>query len=370
MAFIFDKNLDSVLDTYEKWWEHKLDRPLMPVIVYGEPEGPPPDIKPGYNPRHGCNQAMFADTDVTPKDIVDCLDYSMSAHEFLSDAYPVINTSFSGPGIAAAFLGADIKTINGGNWFYGFKDKDIHELRFEFNPNNFWLNRMKEIIIEGKKRWGNSVIIGMPDLGGTLDVLASLRGSENLLMDLYDHPEEIKRLVKETGRLWKKFYDEIVALSGDKHTYTDWTNIPSRTSSYILQSDFVYMIGREMFDEFALPELNERCMELERPTYHLDGPGQLPHLASLLAIENLKMVQWVPGDGTIPVGDWGEVHCQIMDAGKLLFHCDNSPLCGWEKQLEGIINRRGSLKGVCISTKGFHVSNRDDGLRLMDKYLG
>jgi 5-methyltetrahydrofolate--homocysteine methyltransferase len=296
------------------------------------------------------------------------VEYGLSGNEYLGDAYPVCNTSFSGPGIAAAFLGSEIKVINDGNWFDSIKGVEIWDLRPRYDPDNIWLNRMKEIITEGHKRWGGEVAVSMPDLGGTMDVLSSLRGNETLLMDLYDHPDEVKRLVHEIGGLWMRYYNELAALGGKGHIYTDWSSIPSREPSYILQSDFIYMISTEMFNEFVRGELAARCGDLARPMYHLDGPGQIPHLDSILAIENLRMIQWVPGDGTIPVDEWRHVNDKILDAGKLLFHCDNSPLCNWQTQLDGIGRRRGTFKGIAGSTQGYPVNQRDDGLRLLEKY--
>ena len=49
------------------------------------------------------------------------------------------------------------------------------------------------------------------------------------------------------------------------------------------------LISPQMFDEFAKPELEATCERLPRAFYHLDGPGQLPHLDSLLEIENLNV---------------------------------------------------------------------------------
>ena len=48
----------------------------------------------------------------------------------------------------------------------------------------------------------------------------------------------------------------------------------------------------------------------------LDGAGQLPHLDSLLSIEELKGIQWVPGDGAKPCTEWPEVYRKIRDTGK------------------------------------------------------
>ena len=41
------------------------------------------------------------------------------------------------------------------------------------------------------EKWQGSVVIGMPDLGGVMDVIASLCGTENLLFALMDEPDEV-----------------------------------------------------------------------------------------------------------------------------------------------------------------------------------
>ncbi len=51
------------------------------------------------------------------------------------------------------------------------------------------------------ERWGEQLSIGFTDLGGNLDVLAHLQGTQQLLVDLIDCPEEVDRLVGETHRL-------------------------------------------------------------------------------------------------------------------------------------------------------------------------
>jgi hypothetical protein len=41
------------------------------------------------------------------------------------------------------------------------------------------------------QRWGRQMSVGFTDLGGNLDILASLRGTELLLLDLHDAPSEV-----------------------------------------------------------------------------------------------------------------------------------------------------------------------------------
>jgi hypothetical protein len=56
------------------------------------------------------------------------------------------------------------------------------------------LGKARSEEVDGRERFQGVVQIGMPDLGGNLDILASFRPNEKLLLDLVDEPEEVKRL--------------------------------------------------------------------------------------------------------------------------------------------------------------------------------
>ncbi len=77
------------------------------------------------------------------------------------------------------------------------------------------------------------------------------------------------------------------------------------------------MISPQMFKRFVLPDLMVCCDELDFAFYHLDGKGQIPHLDILLSIENLRGIQWIPGDGQPPPENWLPLLKRIRDAGKL-----------------------------------------------------
>ena len=97
--------------------------------------------------------------------------------------------------------------------------------------------------------------------------------------------------------------------------YTDWSSLLSSEPSYVIQSDFSYMIGTDMFTEFELPNLAGFCSLLPRTMYHMDGSGQIRHLEKLLKLPGLKAIQWVPGDGSPPCGHYRELYERIERAG-------------------------------------------------------
>jgi 5-methyltetrahydrofolate--homocysteine methyltransferase len=162
------------------------------------------------------------------------------------------------------------------------------------------------------------VSVGHTDLGGNLDILASFRGSQQLSLELIDAPQEVDRLVGEITRLWLRYYDELYAIIQQSgRGTTPWAPIWSPRRTYMLQSDFAYMISPKMFERFVMPDLERCCSALDHAFYHLDGKGQIPHLDQLLSIEDLWGIQWVPGDGAPPPDGWLPLLKRIRDGGKL-----------------------------------------------------
>ena len=185
-------------------------------------------------------------------------------------------------------------------------------------------------------------MVGMTDLGGNLDVLSAFRPGEKLLLELVDAPDEVKRLTWEAHEIWHRVYARINdAIRAADTGYTDWAGIYSDVPCYMLQCDFGYMISPQMFDEFARPELEATCSRLPRSFYHLDGPGQLPHLDSLPRIDDLDGVQWVPGAGNPTCDRWPEVYRRIHAVGKKVQLID-----GGFDTLDAVIRQLDSAGGI------------------------
>jgi 5-methyltetrahydrofolate--homocysteine methyltransferase len=155
-------------------------------------------------------------------------------------------------------------------------------------------------------------------LGGNLDILASFRETEPLLFELIDHPEHVEQLASQITALWLRYYDELDALIRPAcRGTTTWAPTWSTGKTYMLQSDFAYMISPAMFERFVLPDLTSCCEHLDHGFYHLDGVGQIPHLDPLLSITRLRGIQWIPGRGQPQSDQWLPLLKRIRDGGKL-----------------------------------------------------
>lgn len=302
------KDWDRIKRDWTAWWHHDIDRPMVVVDVY-EWQGK------SFVPQH---DGWDIEGDRYPIDEV--LDYYQNILEnvrFYGDSWPRWWPNF-GAGIVAGFFGARVWSDENTVWFESAEDVGIAEIHPGFDPNNFWWRWVKEITQGAIDRWGDQITVSTTDLGGNLDILASLRGTQNLLMDLYDAPEEVDRLVAKITALWLRYHDELFEIirTADNGT-TSWAPMWCPGRYYMLQSDFCYMISPNMFERFVLPDLETICNHLDYGFYHLDGSGQIPHLDMLLAIKNLRGIQWIPGDGAPPPDQWLPLLKRIRDAGKL-----------------------------------------------------
>ncbi len=333
-----------IRDDARKWWAGDLGRPLVNVTIGGrDPGRAEPDL-----PSHGF--ASFYDLSVPAEDIVDRWDYDLSCRRFVGDAFPAVWPNF-GAGVAAAFLGAKLtnRTDHPTVWFEPDRPRLIGELAPTYDADNVWLNRVKDVCRAAMDRWGGQVQVAMTDLGGTLDILSSFLPSEQLPLDLYDHPDDVKRLAWQVHELWFRYFNEIdAALRPTNPGYTAWTPIYSETPYYMLQCDFCYMISPAMFDEFVKPELAATCARLDHPFYHLDGPGQLPHLDSLLSIPELSGVQWITGAGNPDQRYWPEVYRKIHAAGKRIQLSLGAGAGSAENVLDMVADQIGTAEGLTL----------------------
>ena len=199
------------------------------------------------------------------------------------------------------------------------------------------------------------VHFSITDIGGIMDVVASLRGTQNLLYDLYDYPEEVKEFSKKVKAEWFRAFDHQLkmVMSADQ-PINNWMNIPSKKPWYPLQCDFCYMISPEQFEEFVLDDLIDQVNYMERSIYHLDGVGELAHVDRILDIENLTGIQWVPGDGKESVTDpkWYDLYKKIQDKGKnlvLLGGIDEKDTDRLERLVKTVDPRGVYLKIICSS---------------------
>ena len=308
-----EEDWERIRRDWTAWWAGELDRPMV-VVENWEP--PPDAFLPAYYFWEDIVPAIFP-LEAAADQVIDYFQTFLEAKRFYGDAFPKWWLNF-GPGIVAGFLGTKVYAVPGTVWFEPSSQVNLSDLHLVYDADNVWWKRVQELTRVAGECWGSNVAVGHTDLGGNLDILASLRTTQQLLFDVLEAPEEVERLAREITHLWLRYYEELftVVRQNGRGT-TPWAGIWSPGRCYMLQCDFSYMISPKMFERFVLPDLEACCEMLDHGFYHLDGKGEIAHLDMLLSLERLRGIQWVPGDGAPPPEEWLPLLKRIRDGGKL-----------------------------------------------------
>lgn len=247
------------------------------------------------------------------------------SHEFLTkrsfpaDILPVSETDL-GPGSLCLYLGCNPEFRQDTVWFkLPDPPLDISQ-NLVFDLCNPWWQKQKEILEEccclSQENYG----VGIPDLVEGLDILASLRGAETLLIDLLERPQLVKDRLSELNQIYFDIYDQIyniVKLPDDSSVFGTF-RLWGKGKTAKLQSDISAMLSLPLFEEFVIPYITEQCNFLDHSMYHLDGTQCLQFLDVLLEIENLDAIEWTPQAGLPGGGDpiWYDTYKKILGKGK------------------------------------------------------
>lgn len=312
-----DADWERLERDWTAWWNHDLERPLIMTHSWRDDGRRKPEWWDG-------RQFGGIPPEVGAEDIAEQAWLDLACTGFHGDAWPRLFPNF-GPGVGAAFMGGRLESSNETRttWFHPgrWDGVPLRDIKPVFDQEQFWFRRVQDITKACLARFNGGAQVSFTDIGGGLDLAASLRDTQNLLMDCLDDPDGVAGFASRITPLWIRYYREQCALISPAGRGTSpWASIWSAGRCYMLQCDFSYMISPSLFERFVLPDLSESCAAMDHGFYHLDGKGQLPHLDHLLSIPALKGVQWIPGDGNPESGDpvWWPVLKRIRDAGKLV----------------------------------------------------
>jgi len=233
------------------------------------------------------------------------------------DALPIAFPNI-GPDFFPACYGGELHFQDTTSYIEPFLEEWPPEgLSFDFQHPYF--QKMEDLYRAYLQAGQGRFYVGWPDLHPGADCLVGLRGPAKLSMDLYDQPEQIKKTLQTINRDFLRVYDYYTEkLSSAQQPSTGWPGIVSSSAWHVTSNDFAYMISREMFDDFFRHGIAEEAGHAEAAIHHLDGPGNLTHLESILDIPQLNAVQYVYGTGNGPAAkpDNMEVYRRCQEAGK------------------------------------------------------
>ena len=350
---MFKETHQTVLSEYEKFWERSNTGRCTLHLSYSKP-----GLPPYRQPKDLEEKWLDAEYNY------DAYKYRSQKIGYLAEGIPAFFTNL-GPGCLAACIGGSYGLMEKTIWF----DQEQLIEEWEAPPaiafdeqSEMWQNVLK---MQNRFSADPDVCFSITDIGGIMDIVASLRGTENLLYDLYDYPDEVKEFAIRVKEEWFKAFDKQVEIIKKANLpFTNWFNIPSEKPWYPLQCDFAYMISPAQFEEFMLQDLVDQVGHMDRSIYHLDGAGEIPHVDMLLDIPGLTGIQWVPGAGQPSVREecWLDLYKKIQDKKK------NLVLIGGvnEKDEAGTERLIKSLDPTGLYLSG-HFSSREKAEEMLEK---
>ena len=248
--------------------------------------------------------------------------YRLAHQAFPADAFPISDTDI-GPGSLALTMGSEPGFSPETVWFNPVMDQDPHpESRppLCFDPDSRWWRVHEETLRACARLAGSRYTVGCPDLVENVDVLASLRGTQQLLIDMIERPSWVEEKDFEINAAFAEAYQRVhdIIRLGDGSAVFGAFRLwgPGKTAK--VQCDAAALISAPMFERFVVPALAAQCAWLDYAMFHLDGAHCLHHLDALLAIDELDAIEWTPNPKVLSGGDpaWYDLYRRILAAGK------------------------------------------------------
>ena len=339
-------NMEAAKEKFRNYWAHKnTGRPLMCVIarrpeVEQYSDGTP--VEGGYLDQICQGKYYNMPEELKWKDMED----KYQNPQRIGESFPNLNIDF-GPGSLASYLGSEIGFKEDTVWFNKCLDGWDGVPKLTFDPENKWFKKHLQLAKDCQALAGDDFYVDMPDLMENIDVLASLRGAQDILFDLLDEPEMIGERIQEVTDIYYEYYDRFYDVIKDEEGGNAYTVFqiwgPGRTVK--LQCDFSAMMSPEDFRKYIQPSLRSQSENVDHVLYHLDGPAAIKHMDALMEIEGIDALQWTSGDagpdGTLP--DWDVIYDKAIAAGKSIWvKVYSGEFEDWIRNVDRIVNKYGS----------------------------
>ena len=320
---IWKENWEESREHHLAWWRRE-GLIVNPANAAFYPRRPSPRC-PGEEPAPPESlAARYTD----PKFVAARMHHRMANASCPLDALPIARVDL-GPGSLAVYLGSTPKFSETTVWFEPcIEDPDTCD-RIALDSSNPWWRRQLDLVESVRERAQGLYWVGCPDLVENLDILASLRDTQLLMIDLIERPEWVRARLREITEAYFTVFDAIYPRIRDPEggmafgAFALWGL--GKTAK--VQCDTAAMISRDMFDEFVVPGLRRQCAWLDNSMFHLDGTQAIQHLDSLLAIPELDAVEYTAQAGIETGGHprWWPLYRRVIEAGKAVQVMDVAP---------------------------------------------
>ncbi|PIU67004.1 MAG: hypothetical protein COS85_02400 [Armatimonadetes bacterium CG07_land_8_20_14_0_80_59_28] len=350
MNLLYKPDWEETQERFKAWWAREyFGRCGLAVTA---PKDNPPDLPAPPEPK--TPQEKWFDLDL----ISAWNEYGMSRCFYGGEAFPIWSAGYAGVSGIPALLGCPTDVDMATGWWNPILTDperiDYTSVRLdESHPSHrFTMEMLHRAALESK---GKSIpSIGAFGAGG--DTLAALRGTEQLLVDCAERPDEVRAAEKYLMDMWCDFYDRChEIIHGSAEGSTCWFRLWSPGKFYAAQNDFSYNISPGMFRDIFLPAIEQQTQFLDHCVYHVDGIHAFAHVDALCELPRLQAIQILPGAGKPSPLHYMDVLKKVQQAGKNL-HVSIAA-----DEVEVALSEL-SARGLFIGT---YCETEDEALRLL-----
>ena len=203
------------------------------------------------------------------------VDALWEAYTRLNDDYPFSMGAFYGVPWMEAILGCPVY-FSGTNLYSKPCIQDWQAYRWEKpSLDNPWARKLLEFLEALVKHSDGRFACGPTLMRGPADMCSAMRGGTDLVLDLYDHPDEVKRLAELCSDLWIEVGQaqlERVPASDDGYVVgcaglRCW--MPEK--GIWLQDDAISLLSPPFYREFFLPQVQRITSAFPAVVFHLHG---------------------------------------------------------------------------------------------------
>ncbi|MGI6007402.1 MAG: hypothetical protein ACOX8E_07935 [Ruminococcus sp.] len=237
---------------------------------------------------------------------------------YAGDAFPLINLNMGPSGHTGFIRGVKVDytdTI----WYHPIMEDGLDPEKIVLDEESYLYRQTFEASKYLCEESRGDYLVSMPDISGNMDVLANLRSSTELLVDLITEEEEVKECLERIQEIWEKSTSRIYEYLKPYNfggSCIGWLNSWAPGFHNQMQCDMSVMFSNEYYEKYIRKELETQSAFVDYPLYHFDGVEQIRHLDTLLSIDRLKMIQWTNVVGQPSPVQYIPVFQRIQEAGK------------------------------------------------------
>ncbi len=313
---LIQQSLEEKLQRHQAFWHREeTDRPLLGFTTYR------------YSPREEYDLvAIPKGRHLTPEDFdVEAFlpVYDRQYRESREMAGDQIWTAipFFGLSWLETIAGCPVRTDEDALWNEPIV-ADICEVgALRLSPDNPWLQKLLEfttmLVAQSRGRYP----VGIPFMSGPMDILLAMRGGSALLLDFYDHPDEVHAVLGRLADLWLDVASAQFSIIPEFHGGygAGFREVWAPGLCPETQEDAMALLSPELFGEFLLPGLSRIISGFDFAPLHLHS-GYLQHVDTVLAMDGLPAVEITVDVGGPPVAELLDVIAKAQRAKPTIVH--------------------------------------------------